>query len=390
MYVILDLYRVPPKAREDDALANRTQTPLGEAFSLFEAQSNLSDHSLETYRHGLSHFYDFLSGSQMAARLSIGGQDPANRPLADLGSSRADVNILMWFVNYLGHEAPNSKPRRGQRPSEGLEPATVRLYGQAMVTWFRFLADELLLPDSFPATSSMQKARRLLRTYVPASEARDGAPEPPEGIGRLIHAYDHPEVDDEADAKEQHRQLLEGLRNRAILYALADSGARVSEILRLTADGVRGARLNPQGIWQVRVRGKGRGQSGRMVTLRFSQPTLEAMRSYLEARADPGATALFVSHALTRPKYRGTPMSANAVWRMIRRTAKAMGLPHIHPHDFRHWRATQMLQEGVPIDQVQRFLNHRSIRTTQLYAKTAEQQVDEAGARTSPISAEDA
>jgi len=34
---------------------------------------------------------------------------------------------------------------------------------------------------------------------------------------------------------------------------------------------------------------------------------------------------------------------------------------------------------------VQRFLNHRSIRTTQLYAKTAEREVDEAGARTSPV-----
>jgi site-specific recombinase XerD len=30
-------------------------------------------------------------------------------------------------------------------------------------------------------------------------------------------------------------------------------------------------------------------------------------------------------------------------------------------------------------------LNHRSIRTTQLYAKTAEKQVDEAGARTSAL-----
>jgi len=34
---------------------------------------------------------------------------------------------------------------------------------------------------------------------------------------------------------------------------------------------------------------------------------------------------------------------------------------------------------------VQRCLNHRSIRTTQLYAQTAERQVDEAGARTSPL-----
>ena len=148
---------------------------------------------------------------------------------------------------------------------------------------------------------------------------------------------------------------------------------------------MRGSRVNRQGIWQVQVRGKGRGQYGRHVMLRFTSPTLKVMREYLKARQDPGATALFVSHAKTRPKYRGLPLSSNSAWRMVQKTATDLGVPHIHPHDFRHWRATQMLREGVPIDQVQRFLNHRSIRTTQLYAKTAERQVDMAGARTSPL-----
>jgi integrase len=362
---------------------------LAEAFETFEAQSNLSARSLDTYRYALDHFYGYLSDSPMAQRTSLGSQEPSALTLRQLGSQRQDVNLLMWFVNYLGQEVENARPRRGKPAQTGLEPATVRLYGQAMITFFRFLADELLLPEEFPAAAAMQKARRLLRTYVPASEARDGAPEPPDGIEELIRAYDHPEIDEEVDPEELKRQQLEAYRNRALLYALADSGARVSEILRLEANDVRAARLNPQGIWQVRVRGKGRGKSGRLVTLRFSQPTLGAMKDYLSLRNEPGATALFVSHAKTRPKYRGKPMTANAVWRMIRRTAKSLGLPHIHPHDFRHWRATQMLQEGVPIDQVQRFLNHRSIRTTQLYAKTAEQQVDEAGRRTSPIVDED-
>lgn len=369
--------------------AERNPT-LAEAFATFEAQSNLSDSSLRTYRYALERFFAYLEGSEMAARTSLGGPEPAQRRLSALGGSREDVNVLLWFVNYLGHEADNARPKRGQSAASGLEPATVRLYGQAMITWFRFLADDLLLPEAFPVSPALQKARRMLRTYVPASEARDGAPEPPEGIEKLIHAWDAPEIDSEADRQEQKRQLKEALRNRALLYALADSGARVSEVLRLSADQVRGARVNDQGIWQVRVRGKGRGQSGRMVTMRFTETTLQAMRAYLEARAEPGATALFVSHAKTRPKYRGEPMSANAVWRMIRRSAKELGLPHIHPHDFRHWRATQMLQQGVPIDQVQRFLNHRSISTTQLYAKTAEQQIDEAGVRTSPLAPDDA
>jgi site-specific recombinase XerD len=368
---------------------SRSAISLSEAFASFEAQSNLSARSLQTYRYALQHFFDYLAHSPMAQRTSLASAEPADQSLEVLGSQRQDVNVLMWFVNNLGQEVENARPRRGKDKEAGLEPATVRLYGQAMITFFRFLADELMLPEEFAASAAMQKARRLLRTYVPASEARDGAPEPPEGIEELIHAFDAPEIDDEAEPEESKRQERQAFRNRALLYALADSGARVSEILRLEANDVRAARLNPQGVWQLRVRGKGRGKSGRLVTLRFSQATLSAMKDYLASRNDPGATALFVSHAKTRPKYRGKPMSSNAVWRMIRRTAKSLGLPHIHPHDFRHWRATQMLQEGVPIDQVQRFLNHRSIRTTQLYAKTAEQQVDEAGLRTSPIAKED-
>lgn len=368
---------LPPVAPAD--------TTLEQAFATFEAQSNLSASTLKTYGYALQHFLSYLESSPMAARTSFGGEKAAERSLSGLGCKREDVNLLLWFVSYLGHEAPNTRAQTSAPEERGLGPATVRLYGQAIITLFRFLADELLLPDEFPETAALQKARRLLRTYVPPSEARDGAPEPPQGIEELIHAFDGLLTDPESSPEEQKRQRGEQLRNRALLYALADSGARVSEILRLTADDVRGARLNAQGIWQVSVRGKGRGQSGRLVTLRFSDGALGAMRRYLDERDDPGATALFVSHAKTRPKYRGEPMSANAVWRMIRRTAKSLGLPHIHPHDFRHWRATQMLQEGVPIDQVQRFLNHRSIRTTQLYAKTAEQQVDEAGLRTSPI-----
>jgi site-specific recombinase XerD len=358
---------------------------LQESFDYFCAQSNLSPASLDTYGYALKHFFEFLETSSLAEPLSITGPEPQNRKLEELGATRQDVNLISWFVNYLGHEVRQQRSRGGPRKIRRLEPATVRLYGQAVITWIRFLADELLLPERFPASAAISQAHRRLSSFIPAAQARDSAPEPPEGIEQLIHAYDELELPDDLPSKERHRRRLEQLRNRSLLYALADSGARVSEILRIAADDVRGAKVNQQGIWQIPVRGKGRGRYGRQVMLRFTEPTLRSMQEYLESRGDLGATDLFVSHARTRPEYRGKPFSPNAVWRMIHSTSRRLGLPHIHPHDFRHWRATQMLRQGVPIDQVQRFLNHRSIRTTQLYAKTAEAAVDEAGARTSPI-----
>lgn len=66
----------------------------------------------------------------------------------------------------------------------------MRLYSQAIVTWFAFLAGELLLPDGFPAVAAIARATRRMRTYTPKTAPRESAPEPPEGLDKLIHAFD--------------------------------------------------------------------------------------------------------------------------------------------------------------------------------------------------------
>ena len=221
---------------------------LAQAFERFQEQSNLNPATLETYGYALKDFYAFLEGSRTAEPLSLAGAKPAGRLISRLGSRSADVNLLTWYARYLGREARSKNPRRGQRSARELrlEPGTIRLYGQAVVTWFGFLAEELLLPGRFPAPQAIARAQRQLRTYVPASQARDSAPEPPQGIEDLIHAFDHLTIQPDLPPKEAHRRKLEALRNRALFYALAESGARISEVLRITADQVAGARVNRQ------------------------------------------------------------------------------------------------------------------------------------------------
>ncbi|GAB6394190.1 MAG: hypothetical protein MdMp024_0502 [Bacteroidales bacterium] len=46
-------------------------------------------------------------------------------------------------------------------------------------------------------------------------------------------------------------------------------------------------------------------------------------------------------------------------------------------HTARHTAATLLLNEGVPIEVVSRILGHGEIRTTQIYAKVLDKQVDE-------------
>ena len=46
------------------------------------------------------------------------------------------------------------------------------------------------------------------------------------------------------------------------------------------------------------------------------------------------------------------------------------------PHSFRHSTATHMLEAGVPLMAIKKFLGHASIQTTQVYAELSQNTVD--------------
>jgi hypothetical protein len=173
------------------------QYTLDEAFEHFQAQSNLSPGTLATYTCAAQHFFSFLKGSRKAQALSLAGPDAPGRSLSAMGGHPEDVNLLAWIINYPGQEVESAHADPSSRSSQDrrLEPATVRLYGQVIVSWFAFLADELLLPDRFPASAAIARANRRMRTHVPKTAAREAAPEPPEDPVTLIHAFDDPSID---------------------------------------------------------------------------------------------------------------------------------------------------------------------------------------------------
>jgi site-specific recombinase XerD len=51
---------------------------------------------------------------------------------------------------------------------------------------------------------------------------------------------------------------------------------------------------------------------------------------------------------------------------------------HVHAHQLRHARATQMLRAGVPLPHIKEFLGHADIATTTVYASADNQMVREA------------
>ena len=69
--------------------------------------------------------------------------------------------------------------------------------------------------------------------------------------------------------------------------------------------------------------------------------------------------------------YKYTPQR---IWQIVKEVAEIakVSTEHkkVYPHKLRHTIATFLLGKGMPIEEIQKFLGHKSIATTQIYAKT--------------------
>lgn len=150
-------------------------------------------------------------------------------------------------------------------------------------------------------------------------------------------------------------------RDRALFELLYATGMRVSEAAGLDLEDVDFASRI------ARVLGKGNRQ--RLVP--FGEEALDALRSYLPARA------LLRHRALAGPVEAGEPVFVNSrggrlttrsMARLLKRRLAAAGLPQdISPHALRHTFATHLLQAGADLRSIQELLGHASLSTTQKY-----------------------
>lgn len=50
---------------------------------------------------------------------------------------------------------------------------------------------------------------------------------------------------------------------------------------------------------------------------------------------------------------------------------------HVYPHPLRHSVAQTLLDRGMPLEQIQKFLGHAKLETTQIYAESSTESVKE-------------
>lgn len=227
-----------------------------------------------------------------------------------------------------GPEGAKDPARRDLRGVKRTEPGdVVRRAGAAIARICRGMSYDQVVQAS-------ADARRRLGLGRPAKRLR------------VVDRLTRPEVD----------QLLQhAYRNRRglLLKTLMLTGCRVSEFVGLDVDDFS---YDDKTI-TVRM---GKGRKDRVV------PILPALADELAGHRGPRSHGpLF----LTRE---GRRFSVRWVEQVVHDLAAAAGLTkRVYPHLMRHTVAQHLLEGGMPLEQVQRFLGHARITTTQIYAESS-------------------
>ena len=154
-----------------------------------------------------------------------------------------------------------------------------------------------------------------------------------------------------------------GRRDAVLLSVLYDTGARVQELVDLSAGDVR---LDPPA--QIRLMGKGR----KMRAVPLMDTTAQILRDYLR------------DNGLDRPEHfdrplfqnrQGLRLSRSGVRYILEKYVNAVRGNHpgftqpVSPHSVRHTKGMHLLQSGVPLEIIRDFLGHVDVKTTQIYAR---------------------
>ncbi len=154
-----------------------------------------------------------------------------------------------------------------------------------------------------------------------------------------------------------------GLRDRAVLATLAYTACRAGALARLRLQD-----LQHDGEQYV-LRFHEKGGKSREIPVRLDlQRILLAYVETAKLAAEPKDRALFRSAVRRTRQLTVRPLTAKAVCELVKRRLKDAGLPtRLSPHSFRVTAITDLLTQGVPLDDVQYLAGHSSPRTTRLY-----------------------
>lgn len=293
---------------------------------------------------------------RLAAWCAAPPDDPKRRPSCayPLALTPADVET---FAGLHAH-------------AEGLSPRARRPLVSALRNFYAWAAGQGL--GNNPAASlPSPKAGRALPKAATLHHAE-----------RLLMA---PDVD-----------TLAGLRDAAIIAALAGIGARVSGLCALNESDLLWTHEDQRETLYVTLREKGDNvrhlpvpsECAMLLRAYIAHPELQA----IDRTTPTGERVLFVSlraPSIPPHEYHGERrrLHRRAVHAMLQRHAKRAGVPieYAHPHALRHLFGAELAEDDAPLLVAQSLLGHVDPKSTEIYAHLARRKLRQVMDKSSPL-----
>ena len=170
--------------------------------------------------------------------------------------------------------------------------------------------------------------------------------------------------------KAREGETAEGRRLIAIVEILYAAGLRVSELVTMPVASARNDKM-------IFVRGKG----GKERIAPLNGPAREAIRDYLDVRAEflpqgreKGVAARFLFPSRSAEGH----LTRRRCHQMLKELAVKAGIDpeKLSPHVLRHAFATHLVEGGADLRAVQTLLGHADIATTQIYTHVARDRLE--------------
>jgi len=160
-----------------------------------------------------------------------------------------------------------------------------------------------------------------------------------------------------------NKRYYTGLRNKAMITLMLNTGLRVSELIDLKSQNID---LTKRTLKVV----NGKGHKDRNLVI--PEKTAELLKQWNKKRA--GNTERFYFNTKD-----GKPLSRIYVFLMIKRYTRRAGIDkHVYPHTLRHTFATNFYRQTKDIETLRKLLGHSDISTTQIYVTLANIDVENA------------
>lgn len=170
---------------------------------------------------------------------------------------------------------------------------------------------------------------------------------------------------------DQARELLAsielgdvvGLRDRAVIATLIYTAARAGALAKLRL----GHFYDAGDQYQLHFQDK-RGKSREIPVRHDLEGLLKEYIAMAGLDDEPDDSPLFRTAVKNAKRLTNRALSGHDICLMVKRRLQRAGLPKaLSPHSFRVATATDLLDQGVPVEDVQYLLGHSDPRTTRLY-----------------------